>query len=247
MTFDSSSADFWDKDEPKVMGDIRARPNAIKLLGDIRGKKVLDAGCGTGYMSRMLAKSGAQVYGIDESREMLAKAENKRKNVSDWLEFRQASIHSTGFDLKFFDNAIMVGVLMYDNNPLRAIGEMYRVLKPEGKLVVSVTHPYIYQEGSPAVEYNNKRGRWLDLLCLGEENGVEIFEQHYMDKFGNKSFNPKVYNHSISTYFNSLTQNGFNIEKVEEIEVKKEDLLHPSWGTKHGYHAYLQILARREK
>src|SRR5439155_26292969 len=61
-----------------VHGDVNREwvidPALFRLLGDIRGRRVLDAGSGTGYLSRLLADRGAKVVGVDHSARLLAVA-----------------------------------------------------------------------------------------------------------------------------------------------------------------------------
>src|SRR3989344_7663868 len=49
-------------------------PNLLRLLGEVKGKKILDVACGTGYFSKKLAELGASVTGTDVSPELIAKA-----------------------------------------------------------------------------------------------------------------------------------------------------------------------------
>ncbi len=51
--------------------EVLLNPVLFKLLGDIKGKRILDAGCGEGYLSRKLAKAGAEVTAVDYAKRML--------------------------------------------------------------------------------------------------------------------------------------------------------------------------------
>ena len=76
--------ELWDRlaDEWQIQvgdeGDANRRLNSDPvlwhLLGDVEGRRVLDAGCGTGYLTRLLARRGAVVTGIDVSSRMIALA-----------------------------------------------------------------------------------------------------------------------------------------------------------------------------
>ncbi|MEW5937923.1 MAG: class I SAM-dependent methyltransferase, partial [Candidatus Thermoplasmatota archaeon] len=80
-------------------------PAMFRMLGNIRGKKVLDLGCGEGYNTRLMAKKGARVTGVDFSKEMikLAIAEEKKRSqgidyiVSDAADLRK--LQNDSFDI----------------------------------------------------------------------------------------------------------------------------------------------------
>lgn len=59
-------------------------PYILELMGDVRGKRVLDAGCGGGFYSIWLSEQGAEVLGIDGSRKMIkiAKAKASKQSIS---------------------------------------------------------------------------------------------------------------------------------------------------------------------
>jgi len=97
------------------------------------GSKVLEAGCGVGAQTRMLAKRSpdAEITSIDISEESLSKARaliNKEKisNVS----FHQASILDMPFPNECFDHVFICFVLEHLEGPLGALAEIKRVLKP---------------------------------------------------------------------------------------------------------------------
>jgi toxoflavin synthase len=63
----------------------RIEPATLALLGDIRGKRVLDLACGTGVLARRLVRSGARVTGADGSEEFIERA--GRRPGSAGVEF----------------------------------------------------------------------------------------------------------------------------------------------------------------
>jgi 2-polyprenyl-3-methyl-5-hydroxy-6-metoxy-1,4-benzoquinol methylase len=77
----------WDACAEQLMGNYTAEgdsartvllnPILLNLLEDVKGKKILDAGCGEGYFSRLLIKQGAIVTGVDFSTTMLNMAKSR--------------------------------------------------------------------------------------------------------------------------------------------------------------------------
>lgn len=103
----------------------------------------LDAGCGSGYFSRALARSGATVVGIDASRSMLDQARElaHRDGLADDICFQPVvTVESLPFDDQTFDGCIALSVIEYLPNTNACLDEMVRILKPGGHLIVSIPH-----------------------------------------------------------------------------------------------------------
>ncbi len=103
----------------------------LDLTKDVRGKKVLDVGCGTG---RHLSKFNRDntLYGIDWSSEMLAVAQQVNPNAN----FKVASAESLPYDSNMFDVVYSIRVLQHLRNQEQAIREIIRVAKPGGKIII---------------------------------------------------------------------------------------------------------------
>lgn len=100
--------------------------------------KILDAGCGNGYFSRLLQKRGADVVGIDGSPRLIELAKEQFPEIR-FLE------HDLRNPLPFSDeefNGIVCNMVLMDFSPIEGtIAEFFRVLKPAGFLVFSIHHP----------------------------------------------------------------------------------------------------------
>lgn len=109
---------------------------AYELAGNVKNKKVLDAGCGDGWYSACIVEKGGDVTGVDYSEKAIAFA---KCIVSDAV-FHHASIAELPFKDKTFD--IIFSFQVLEHIPLtelpKAIEELARVLKDEGIYIVSV-------------------------------------------------------------------------------------------------------------
>lgn len=105
----------------------------------ISGQKWLDVGCGTGRLSRALARRGCSVIGFDASPEMIrvAEAESQAENLSWAPEFRQLSVEQM-HGLGEFDGVLCNSVVEYLDNPEACIAACAASLRPGGKLLMSV-------------------------------------------------------------------------------------------------------------
>jgi len=106
-----------------------------KALNGAQGLKVLDVGTGTGVIALLLAEMGHLVTGIDISRRMLERAEEKARKGNLQTEFRLGDAEALPFEDESFDAVVSRHVLWTLPNPEKALVNWKRVLRPGGKLV----------------------------------------------------------------------------------------------------------------
>src|ERR1700760_4882630 len=105
----------------------------VKLLAPQQGERILDLGCGTGYLTNIIAQAGARVIGIDKSAAMIERAQAAYPD----LDFRVMSATEFQFDTPFdaiFSNATLHWVLDKDS----AIDHIYQALRTGGRLVLEM-------------------------------------------------------------------------------------------------------------
>lgn len=105
----------------------------------LRGKKVLDAGCGFGYEATILRRRGATVWGVDASPYMIRIARQEYPELAD--HFRTADIRKLPFSGGTFDLIICKYALHYLPWPDDAFKEFNRCLKKGGTLIFAAHHP----------------------------------------------------------------------------------------------------------
>ncbi|GAB3047421.1 class I SAM-dependent methyltransferase [Sediminivirga luteola] len=119
----------------------------VRLLGKVRGRRVLEVGCGAGQCSRWLAEQGAQATGVDFSSAMLQQArrlqqEHPLTQGATPPTFVEADARHLPFEAGSFDIAFSAyGALPFVKDAQSVLAEVARVLKPSGRWVFSVTHP----------------------------------------------------------------------------------------------------------
>ena len=112
-------------------------PQLMKSAGLTEGHSLLEVGCGTGVLAREAIKvvgANGSVTGIDLSESMLGVA----RHLAPDVDFQQGDVQTLPFSDQTFDRIIASFVLMFVPEQISAITEMWRVLKPGGKLAVSV-------------------------------------------------------------------------------------------------------------
>lgn len=110
----------------------------LALAGLPQGSTVLDAGCGTGTNSRRLAKAGYRVTGVDFSGFALREAD--RASAGLGIDFRPGDLTNLALPDHSFDGVFCFGVLMHVPELEKALGELIRVLKPGGCLMLLETN-----------------------------------------------------------------------------------------------------------
>jgi len=117
-------------------------PAIFKLLGNVRGRLVLDLACGEGYNTRILARKGAQVNGVDFSEEMIELAEREEKKEKLGIHYLRAdACDLSQLPSDHFDIATCFMSLQDIENLEKAVSEVARVLKFDGRFVFSIPHP----------------------------------------------------------------------------------------------------------
>ncbi len=118
------------------------RPAVLELLGDVAGLSILDAGCGSGLYAEELARRGAEVTGADASSEMIRLAAQR---AGDRCDFRVHDLEAplTWAEDASFDVVVMALVLHHLEAPRPVLRELHRVLREDGRLVLSTIHPVV--------------------------------------------------------------------------------------------------------
>ncbi|HUK35643.1 MAG TPA: metalloregulator ArsR/SmtB family transcription factor [Vicinamibacterales bacterium] len=131
--FFSSSAGQWDRLRDELYGE-RFHLGALAALAQSEWM-VGDLGCGTGETSATLAPFVQHVIAVDASAPML-QAARKRLQPFDNIELRRGDLEALPIDDARLDVATLMLVLHYVPEPERALGEVARVLKPGGRVLV---------------------------------------------------------------------------------------------------------------
>jgi SAM-dependent methyltransferase len=138
--YDSFAEAYSAEAEANLINGYYARPAILALAGDVAGRRILDAGCGSGPLFAALRDRGAIVTGFDTSTGMLDLA---RRRLGDGADLQVAGLGSPlPFPHGTFDDVIASLVLHYLEDWGPALAELRRVLKPGGRLIVSVDHPF---------------------------------------------------------------------------------------------------------
>lgn len=128
---------------------ILEEPLVVAALGDVRGFDVADIGCGTGRHAVRLAGAGARVTGVDFSHEMLERAQ--AKPGAEGIQFVEHDLHrALPFADRSFDLVICCLVLDHIEEPAALFGELARICRADGKVLITAMHPAMMLKGVQA-------------------------------------------------------------------------------------------------
>lgn len=147
-------------------GDVAedfAQLKAVKrFLQPHAGQRILDAGCARGRFTRHIAKTGAQVFGVDLTWTFVQSA----KTTIPAATFTSGSLSALPFADNTFDSVYCVEVLEHLPDTRLALSEMARVIKPGGMLLVidKSLHALDPSNGLPTFlvkPWNERKGKWM--------------------------------------------------------------------------------------
>lgn len=178
------------------------RPNMMALIGDVSGKYLLDAACGPGKYAEELIAKNARVVGFDWSPKMIAFAQERNPGTHFFVHDLTEPLPM--FKDAAFDMVVCALALHYIQHWEATLTEFNRVLKPGGRLVLSIEHPFF--------EYNYFRS-------------TQYFEVEPVkctwNGFGQPVEVPS-YRRSLSDCINPLIASGFTIDHLLEPRPTKE-------------------------
>jgi SAM-dependent methyltransferase len=200
-------------------------PAVLKAIGEAEHLRVLDAGCGEGYLSRILARNGASVTGVDFSVRLIEAA--RTQNLIDTLpvSFDVASVDALPYADDKFDLIVCNHLLNDLYDPSKSIGEFARVLRGGGRLVILMLHPCFYNKHAERHEATNGllASSYFDTRSI-----EQVFEVGGLTSpVANTAwFRPLEY------YTEELRKSGFVINSLTEPHPSLEQIQADSWWRK---------------
>lgn len=211
----------------------RLRP----LFPPLKGKDVLDLGCGYGWHCAFSAEQGAaRVLGLDLSEKMIAEA--KIRNPGKQIEYRVCGIEQYEYPSLAWDCVVSNLALHYIENIEQVFNNVYGTLRPGGVFLFNIEHPVFTSGVGQDWIYGETGGPlyWpVDNYFLPGERkthflGCEVLKQH----------------HTLTQILMGLLNSGFALEAVIEAEPPSELLGDPEMKNELRRPMMLLIKARRE-
>jgi SAM-dependent methyltransferase len=208
----------WRRGEPILLSDFTARPFLLEWCAPVKGLDVLDLGCGEGYVARQLKKLGAaRLVGIDISAEMIRAAQEREDTEHLGIVFRTgdasdlSSVADSSIDLV---TAVFLFNYLDVAGTARTMREVRRVLRPNGRFVLSVPHPSLPFQREEKPPFYFSRGD------AGYFSGRDqLFEGRIWRRDG-QAVPVRCVHKTLQDYFQCLSAAGFTaLPDVAELHV----------------------------
>ncbi len=223
-------AAWWDEKQGEE-GDrwhrLLIEPAFERVIGEVRGLRVLEVACGNGRLARRMARRGASVTAVDASEGMILHARQREAEKPTGTEYHLADAAGLGpladgsFDL------VVAGMALMDIADAEgALLEAGRALRDGGRLVASMIHPcfdtgeenscWVAERYAYETRVFRKVGRYRELFehsagwrVGGQEDPQAVMETPY-------------YHRPLSWYFRALKAAGLAVSTFEEPEPTQE-------------------------
>ncbi|RNC66156.1 class I SAM-dependent methyltransferase [Proteiniphilum sp. X52] len=196
MSTNEKSYKFWDRVSGWSKAESAANSTLVECLNSRFGihimpdDTVLDFGCGTGTITLRIAKNANMVYGVDVSEGMLKRAQkNVEKQNIENVTFAKITTFNKMFNEDFFNVITTFNVFQYVENRKDLFEQFYKLLKPQGLLIIAVP-------------------------CFGEMNSISALLVKFLRFF---RIMPETYAFGEDEIEKEITDTGFSI--IESIHL----------------------------
>lgn len=202
--------DLLETDENSYQAKVIS-PNILRLMDIKSGERILDVACGQGYFSRQFASAGAQVTGIDLSKDLIDIA---KKHTQKGIEYFVAPADNMNMiQSDSYDKTAIILALQNIKMAAETLGEISRILKVGGKLWIVLNHPVFRIPKHSGWEFDVKAGkqyRSIDAYMSESESSIDM---HPGKKDSVKTFS---FHRPLQWYFKVFQKAGFSVTRLEE-------------------------------
>ena len=175
-------------------------PTIFRLLGDIKGKKVLEVGFGTGYLCRLMAKRGAKVTGVEPAEKLFRGALKKEAQEKLGITYLQKDLSLMDEFSEEFDSIVANMVFLDIPDYKQAIKNCIKSIKNGGTFIFSIWHPCFFE----SIDWSKQKYIKID----------EYFKEYSVPaKFGSS------FHRTLSSYLNLVIKEGGKIVELVEPQL----------------------------
>jgi len=183
-------------------------PTIFALLGEPKGRRILDAGCGQGYLCRLLARREARVTGVEPTSPFYAAAVAAEESDPLGIEYVRADLstlsathpHLLGAFAVVIANMVLMDIPAYE----AAIHSCSAALAPGGIFICTLSHP-CFEESSAA---------WLEKRSIATHDYLHLTVREQRISY--------LFHRPLSHYVNALLDAGFTLRRMVEPQLSEE-------------------------
>ena len=219
---------YWDErmsDEGDWYNKFVIHPVVLKIIGKIKGKKILDAGSGTGSLARVLARKGAKITAVDYSKEMLNFAIRRQERENLNIRYHCFYLENLPKYINQKFDVVVVNLSFQDFVNYQDILKAFRKLLHKGKkLILSLEHPCFTIFDN--LHVTSKR-KWLNFL-YSEDDPLKVLTKyknyHRSIIFWTRNLSMVSFHRTLEEYSIALYKNKFTISRIFEPTIPIEEI-----------------------
>ncbi len=200
-------------------------PAFMRFIGNIAGLEVLDGACGEGTSSRILARAGARVTGVDLSKNMISGAEQMEASHPLGIAYIQGSAAEMPFEDASFDLVTSWMALSDISCQQSVLNEFARVLKPGGKLMFCVRHPAFFTRRTGVLRGTDSKPSGL---LIADYFNKDPWKENWSFSGGGdaaqgrKTFSNLRFPFSLADCINGVIEAGLILKRIDEPMPEEE-------------------------
>lgn len=194
--------------------EVFLNPTIFSMIDSLQNRRILEAGCGEGYLSRLFSSAGANVTAVDYSTRMIEIA--KERTPSDLaIQYHHGNCENLDFlsDSSFeyiISNMVIQDLADYEG----AISEMYRLLVDGGVFIFSILHPcFVTPECGWEKTADGQKLHW---------NVDNYFYEGCFEQGLGGAEKMVFYHRTLTSYIDTILRTGFTIERIVEPKPTEE-------------------------
>lgn len=188
-------------------------PAMRQLLGDARGKRTLEVGCGPAHYSTWLAQQGAEAWGFDPAPDLVEAARRDAAEAGVELSLRIGGVELLSeYRDTYFDIVLFPMVLEYLDDLPETFRQAARILKPDGLVAISIVHPVRHF----SVHHDAEDGTEMRLVANYLRRGVLEWSGWVMQDDEGNDVQCKSHCRTIEDHVEALVGAGSLVEAIKE-------------------------------